>query len=45
MADAIKKGVSGATNYDNIFAAWFDSIIKRLREKLPEAKEIEIAMP
>ena len=45
MADAIKKGVSDVANYDNIFAAWFDSIIKKFREKAPNAKEIEIALP
>jgi hypothetical protein len=45
LADAIKSGVAGATKYDNIYAAWFDSIIKKMREKFPDAKEIEIAMP
>jgi hypothetical protein len=45
MADAIKKGVSGAAKYDNIFAAWFDSIVKKVRERFPAAKEIEVALP
>lgn len=45
MADAIKKGVAKAGAYDNIFAAWFDMIVKRLKNNLPDAKEVEIVMP
>ena len=45
MAETIKKGVSGAANYDNIYAAWFDSIIKKFKEKIPDAKEIEVSLP
>lgn len=45
MADAIKKGVSEVANYDNIYAAWFDSIIKRLRANFPDAREIEVTLP
>ncbi len=45
MADAIKKGVAGAGQYDNIYALWFDSIIKKFREKMPDTKEIEVSMP
>jgi hypothetical protein len=45
MADAIKKGVAKAGAYDNIFAAWFDMIIKKLKNNLPTAKEVEIVMP
>jgi len=45
LADAIKKGVASASKYDNIYAAWFDTVINKMREKFPDAKEIEIAMP
>ena len=45
MADAIKKGVASSAKYNNIFDAWFDSIIIKMREKFPEAKQVEVAMP
>ncbi len=45
MADAIKKEVAGAGKYENIYALWFDSIVKKMRDKFPDSKEIEISMP
>lgn len=45
MADAIKKGVSDVANYDNMFAAWFDSIVKRMRTNFPDAREVEVSLP
>ena len=45
MADAIKKGVSKAGKYDNMYDAWFDSIVQKFKEKEPEAKVVEIDMP
>ena len=45
MADAIKKGVASSAKYNNIFDAWFDSIIIKMRQKFPEAKQVEVAMP
>lgn len=45
LADTIKNGVAGAGKYDNIFAAWFDSLVKRFMENVADAKQIEVVLP
>lgn len=45
LAETIKNGVAKAGKYNNIFAAWFDSLVNHFKENVVDAKQIEVVLP